>query len=443
MIYIHIFTNFVVFYLLDKYLESSLESKNEKNKRFIIVLLFSVAKSLIILDPIYNLILSFFMIVLYAMTTFYGGLLRKIYTLLIFFCIMVFSEEIVPALLMLIFPILNPMENKFDYTIMMLSTSIFEYIIIKISLSIFLFKNSEKLSKLELLSLLIIPCTYIIIIVYIYLVSNNSFDMAIMSIGLIVIATLFLLSILSLSLFMRKMIMKNEAILNYQVMEHQNRIQEIISKEMVLRDKQNKKFQHDIAKHINVMKRLLEEEEYTSLNNYLTSLSDEYVFEGSNAYITGNVYLDLILNSYFEELQGTKIIFQISKIDLSFIDPIHQTIIFGNIIENAIFSMKKTKKKELLITFANHDKNFYILKFINSCEEVKIDKHKFLSLKFDGGIGLQNIEEQVHKYNGYLDVNYDDLNKEFTTSITLPIPFNKDDVLNKHGCNYENEYAFK
>lgn len=166
------------------------------------------------------------------------------------------------------------------------------------------------------------------------------------------------------------------------------------------------KILHDVNKHLDIIKdtyklnRIEDAEKYTDeINKILEPLVLKQY--------TNNPTLDIILNDRKRCANTHKIDFDmdIGYVDLSFMNPIEVTTVFGNLLDNAIEGCNRASLKEKKISMKlNMYNDFIAVNITNTSDNVsKWSKGKPISVKGERhGIGLINVENVVDKYNGNL-----------------------------------------
>ena len=93
----------------------------------------------------------------------------------------------------------------------------------------------------------------------------------------------------------------------------------------------------------------------------------------------------------------------------------------GNLLDNAIEAVEKIKKDKYISINFKYDRKCAFINVINSFDNVvNFIGDKMVTRKKNGsahGIGLESVQNIVEKYDGILDLEYE--NKKFVTSIIL------------------------
>jgi hypothetical protein len=185
-----------------------------------------------------------------------------------------------------------------------------------------------------------------------------------------------------------------------------------------------KKVYHDMNNHMENIKRLKDNSE--DVNKYINNIEDE-VKNVKNIYNTGNLLLDIILYEKSKICTESNIDFKVG-IDFSrceFIEMIDITSIFSNLIDNAIEACNNINNKYIdrYITIkCTFIKGYYVIRCENSkMNKIIVKNNKIFTTKKDKffhGLGIENIESSVKKYNGELKIKNDEY--KFIASIYIP-----------------------
>ncbi len=185
---------------------------------------------------------------------------------------------------------------------------------------------------------------------------------------------------------------------------------------------------HDFNHHIGCLYGLVETNESDELKKYIKNLVDDAIEYDTTVYSQNKVF-NSIINISIQKAVREKIVVD-TKIDLHSeinIDFIDYSIIFGNIMNNAIEACKQVdndkyivikvyEKNENIIVKVNNTKNESISLETNddgtykTTKEINKDNH---------GYGMKNIVKTVEKYHG--SVRFIDQQTSFEVQIAIPI----------------------
>lgn len=424
-----IFTNFI-FDLISVYLFCYFMFPSKKNYKYektkiIIVLVITFLKSCfsVLHNPHLNFMISILFYNFISIFFFREKIKLRILYVFLYFSFSILSEEISVRLFALLNLNIDTIyTNMLLYLFLSLIGLIFKIVLINIAIHIFNYRKDDIIGISDKFSLLLIPITTVLIF---YLASFliDSFEILSIKIALLVLIMLFLISNMWINYILKKSLEKNKLEYQYRLQIEKNRADTAYYDELIERDIESRKFRHDLKKHLYVLKEFLIANEINKAYNYL----EEFV-QSSNVLLTpyscGNKCLDTVLNAYRQELSKTELCFKIEDgVDLSYISQIDSTVIFGNIISNAIRSCEDSANKVFIISFKNINDAYYVLKFENACDYAYKINNKYKTTKIDTnnhGIGLQNIISNVSKYKGTVKFHFNDTKKMFITTIILP-----------------------
>ncbi|MGL5378852.1 GHKL domain-containing protein [Clostridium sp.] len=186
-----------------------------------------------------------------------------------------------------------------------------------------------------------------------------------------------------------------------------------------------KRIKHDIKNHIIVINKLMLEKEYEDALNYIKHIENE-IDRNSVEVTTNNKIIDAIIFSKIELCKSENINLDLDikipeKIEVEDFDI---CVIYGNLLDNAIEACTKIDKSKAnrYIKFKSIIKGDYLyINIKNSYTgNLNIKEDNFITIKKDKinhGIGIKNIKKSIKKYDGDIQINYDE--KEFQVSIII------------------------
>ena len=185
-----------------------------------------------------------------------------------------------------------------------------------------------------------------------------------------------------------------------------------------------KAIRHDMKAHLSVLKDFTLENKQAAdyLNNLLGGISESEIYSD-----TGNIAFDSIINFKLKNAleDGLKVDVNILIPSILNIEVTDVVIILGNLIDNALEATAKVDNKSIKLDI-NFDRGGLLINIENSFDgEIKYadggnEEEKLLAtLKNDGehGYGLKNVRKSVEKYNGHMDIRFD--NNIFYVGILL------------------------
>lgn len=141
---------------------------------------------------------------------------------------------------------------------------------------------------------------------------------------------------------------------------------------------------------------------------------------------TKNRLLDVILSKYTDICNNKGITFEtdIMTDNLGFINSYDISTLFNNILDNAVEAASISSKKNIRLEITNSLNSYHKIIAINSCDvEPHAEHGKLLTSKKNKdthGFGTKSIKRIVQKYNGEMQWEYDNDQKQFKLVILFP-----------------------
>ena len=185
--------------------------------------------------------------------------------------------------------------------------------------------------------------------------------------------------------------------------------------ELEQNQKQIRKFRHDMNNHPSVVGYLLQKGELQKARDYFDKIS--VYMQTANRKFCENSVVNAVLNAKYNLMTDAKIdgFFHISIDKLLFIDDVSLCTLFANTLDNAIEACQKIEapdRRKLELKCRYTENGYFSLELINSkINEIVVQKNQYISDKEDKsahGIGISSIRDIVEKYEGTLDISYDD-----------------------------------
>lgn len=170
-------------------------------------------------------------------------------------------------------------------------------------------------------------------------------------------------------------------------------------------------FRHDFQNHILALNALVQERNQEGLRQYLSNLTDTK--EQLSFFSTNSAIADAIVNEFYRTLpedisfhiEGQfRYNIQIADMDIS--------IILSNLLKNAREAcelLEREAKKEIYLEIQCKDRQL-IIRTENSSREYSPEEIQDIETNkndaINHGFGLMNIFESVKKYNGTMDIQY-------------------------------------
>ncbi|MDE7404598.1 MAG: GHKL domain-containing protein, partial [Lachnospiraceae bacterium] len=211
---------------------------------------------------------------------------------------------------------------------------------------------------------------------------------------------------------------QNQAV-NRQVQEAQMHYQYYLEKEK--QEEKVRSIYHDMKNHLLI----LESGQMPDATCQMTErLRNE--ISGYESYIqSGNRFLDIILGDKAQKAKDGKVDFSafVDFSEITFIDPLDISTIFGNGIDNALEACEKLPLEKRIVVVKGCKKEKFVLILIENNYAENGDVGKLMTNKEDAfwhGFGIPNIERAVQKYEGECKIVKK--NGRFTLTIIIPFP---------------------
>lgn len=186
-------------------------------------------------------------------------------------------------------------------------------------------------------------------------------------------------------------------------------------------------WRHDFRNHVHTIKGFYLQKKYEALGMYLDAI-DQSVDKLELQINSGNELLDALVNTKISSAKerGIEFTFDVQMKGNTTIDTIDLTTLVGNLLDNSIEACERAAAagKEPFIEFSLSDtrKNQLMISLENSMEgQPIITGGRYISSKTEGdhGIGMQQIDAVVNKYNGF--VLREPKEGAFSTFIRIPL----------------------
>lgn len=180
---------------------------------------------------------------------------------------------------------------------------------------------------------------------------------------------------------------------------------------------------HDIAKHLNTIKQLSENKD-SNITQYISNIIEDFSVMNPIDYCNNSV-VNLITHRYYDicKKNNINLTINIKNANINFMKEHDITALLDNLLENAIESALLTNDKFIDFSICKRNSNFVIIKISNSCDrKPKYINNILVSSKNTPGmhgIGTRSIKRVVAKYNGNLEMKYDNDTKTFTSVIGI------------------------
>lgn len=174
------------------------------------------------------------------------------------------------------------------------------------------------------------------------------------------------------------------------------------------REKETKKFRHDIRKHMDLIANLARNREYDKIEDYLEQINLKVDTFG-NIVTVHNAIVDAIINQYYMKAMQSGVKLTVEgrfPVDCA-IDTYDLCTIFSNILSNAYEAAVETEDK-LVSLVCGYTERAIIIVVKNSCNSEATTGGTIWKTKKNNadyhGYGLENISDSVNKYDGIFDI---------------------------------------
>ncbi|MDO5132765.1 MAG: ATP-binding protein [Eubacteriales bacterium] len=253
----------------------------------------------------------------------------------------------------------------------------------------------------------LVPTTFYLIWAHDFYSSGNPLEWVLNPFNILYLGIVNLASFLVYYLILR-MVIENNRSLQLREENHALTLQVMQYDDLNKRIAAARQGRHDLRHHIVTMENMLNAGNVSELRQYLSDMTDRYQLDGALTYCS-NTTVNGILMYFANEAKEQGIDYKvnigipenipISKTDLS--------IIFGNLIENAVEACQKQNAGERKIQVRGQtSKNTFTLTIDNTYETAPVrDKRgRFRSMKHSGmGIGTESVKSIVERYKGVIE----------------------------------------
>lgn len=182
-----------------------------------------------------------------------------------------------------------------------------------------------------------------------------------------------------------------------------------------------KSLNHDMKNHLMLISSYIDSKEYNKAQQYIGDINNYMTVSGQHIH-TGNQEIDAIMNYMITkaENKGCKVETQIQIPNIGFMEKLDLNILLGNLLDNAIEALEKVEERYLHISM-KYKQGVFVVRIQNSYDGTLYKQgEKYITRKQDTenhGIGLENVNEIIMKYNGKQVVEMTD--SQFVITIML------------------------
>ena len=191
---------------------------------------------------------------------------------------------------------------------------------------------------------------------------------------------------------------------------------------MQTKNNELRQFRHDIKNQLVVVQEMLKGHNYEQVVQYVEKVAKRFgMTEQYSA--SGNVAIDSILNYKLSKAKemGIDVKANIAIPENIAIEEDDIVVILGNLLDNAIEANERICEGKFITVDFNMDRGNAFIRIKNSFDSVvRHINGEFLTRKeerYSHGIGLKSVDAVVQKYNGLVDIEYDE--REFVVHILM------------------------
>lgn len=184
-----------------------------------------------------------------------------------------------------------------------------------------------------------------------------------------------------------------------------------------------KSLKHDIKDHLIMIDEIYKKKNnYDEINRYISTIVDD--ISNNKLSNSNNFIFDSIINLKLKKIIDEDIEI---KLDINIPPAINilsydVTIIIGNLLDNAITGVASSNNKKVIMISINQSMGSLLIVVENTYNHNLICDGNILKTtktsKGNHGLGLKNIKNSVDRYDGEMEIDYD--NNIFSVSILIP-----------------------
>ena len=294
-------------------------------------------------------------------------------------------------------------ETKYNSTIGITAITILTFCVVLLLENFVNLRNGSKIAAYYWVSIILIPFGSLTL-----LLNNLSIHA---SPNIVIINSIIILSINILWFYTYDRISHLGRLeMENHMMEQQNKSYE--RQLLIMRDSEEaaRALRHDIRNHLASLEALMDQSGGEEASQYAETIL-QHLENKKSISETGLLTLDSLINYKLSSLpEEVKLTYQAHISPDLPIDDFDLTIILGNLIDNSLEALEKIEAgpKELVLLISYDKgrlviqlKNNYTGQLTKALETTKGDKQYH-------GIGLKNVQAVVHKYNGTLDISFNE-----------------------------------
>lgn len=180
---------------------------------------------------------------------------------------------------------------------------------------------------------------------------------------------------------------------------------------------------HDIKRHLNAIKSIAKDK---SVTEYIDDFIEDFSINKSVDYCN-NPMVNSIVNRYksFCDKFGVKMNIDIRSADFSFMSEPDITALLDNLLENAVEAAQNTENGFIDFSAFVRKNKYLSIQLTNSVKNIiTVKNNRIASSKKSGsihGTGLKSIKRVVKKYDGEINMKFNEDDMTFTSNIVFEI----------------------
>ncbi len=268
-------------------------------------------------------------------------------------------------------------------------------------------KSTSSLRNIGIVNLLgfsFLLCADVIVVSAIFYgadIYSGSFNVLYLSAVILVILGIFIQLAAVIILFTQRNVYKEkEMILNTYLNAQKNHYEYLEN-----REKETKKFRHDLRSHMELISSLIKNGEYDKIDDYIKQMNLKIDTFG-NVVTVHNGIVDAIINQYYVKAKQNGIEMEVRG--MFPVDCVIETFdlctIFSNALSNAYEAAVEAEEKYILLECRYTDQNIIVLVENSFNHKMQNSDRQSKKNRDYHGFGLENIRDSVNKYNGFFDI---------------------------------------
>lgn len=399
----NILGTFSIFKLINIFFEREKTYKCVEVLSYVIYYILSVL--IFIFFPIPVVLLLFNIIGIFVITFNYSGTLERHITATVYVYLIIFGIEIMVMSLFEYKKIFIFKVQELHSVYLIICVKVLVYIVsLILSERKFNIKKLRDVSALYWIEIVSIPVASLVVIVLLLNIATGSEQLQI----LIALLSVTIINIVSFQLYNQIISVMQER--NKELVLQKQGESYLQQLKMIQADNKNLSLiRHDIKNHLFMLKSLYEKGEIDSYRNYFDILLSK-INKKEEVCKSGNLVVDSIINYKLRNINDINLYIDVcipKKLEISDVD---MTVVLGNLLDNAIRAVKEADRKKLQITM-RYNKGRLILQIENAYKNIIKSQGKLQTTKKEKqghGIGLESVREVVERYNGIMQIDYED-----------------------------------